>query len=483
MPTPHSSTHLLETATIVLGAASLIAVVRNRVIRRRLLFSLVGGLAAVAVHALSGLGTGSWMLANYGWQIEQLVVVMAVSNAAIALVFNPWFRDGESDRAPAIVQDALVVAIVSVAAIPLFHIDTISFLTGSAIVAAIVGFAMQDTLGNAFAGIAIQIERPFRVGHWISVGDHVGLVTEVTWRATKIRTKNGNMVAVPNSVLSGSAVHNYSEPTAPSRLQVDVGIAYGHPPNEVREALLAAARGAPYVIADPPPDTMVVDFANSSIIYRLWFWIDDFSQDDHAMDAVRTRLYYELKRRNLEIPFPIQVEYGREEPAPDLAALHARQATSLARVPVFARLPEDAHRALAATAGALLFADGEVIMREGEPGGSMFVVDRGTVVLTVGPDGREVARIGSGGHFGEMALLTGDPRSATVRARGDVSVLEITADAFRAYVQGRPEVFEVLVSLATERRRELDALRATAGAAPAPTGPSLRARMKQYFGL
>lgn len=478
----HPGAHLIVAAAFLAVAAALILVVRNRVIRRRLLFSSVAVVATGVVHGVA-LAEPDWSLVRHAGRIEILLLTLGAANGLIALAFNPWTRDGESDRAPAIVQDALAVAAGILTAVLVFDVSSLSFLTGSAIVAAIVGFALQDTLGNAFAGIAIQIERPFRVGHWIAAGEHVGLVMEMTWRATKVRTKAGNLVAVPNSVLAGQPISNYSEPTAPTRLQIDIGAAYGAPPNEVRAALLAAASGARHVLDAPAPEVMLRDFGASSIDYRLWVWVDDFSKDDQALDAVRTRIYYEFRRRGVEIPFPIQVEYSREEAPVDRDAELTRFTRSLERVPVLATLPAEAHRALAAGARELLYADREQIVREGEPGASMFIVDRGSVVATVGPDRREVAVTTAGGYFGEMSLLTGDARSATVTARGDAVVLEITADAFKTFVQSRPEVLDSLAAAASTRRRELDAVRAAAGAAPPAAGPSLVERMRQYFGL
>jgi CRP-like cAMP-binding protein len=125
-----------------------------------------------------------------------------------------------------------------------------------------------------------------------------------------------------------------------------------------------------------------------------------------------------------------------------------------------------------------LYADGEVIVREGESGASMFLVLAGKVAITVGPDQREVAVTQAGGYFGEMSLLTGDPRTATVTARGNCTVLEITADAFRAYVQRHPEVIDGLAAAAQARRKELDDARAIATVAPAQAVASLRERMR-----
>lgn len=479
----HSTAHLLDGAALLIGAAVFITIVRNRVIRRRLLFSAAAAIGALAVHEAAVWRPDGWLLAAYGWQIEQIAIGLSLANTFISLLFNPWFRDGESNRAPAIIQDSLLIVIATTIGVLAFDVSSLSVLAGSTIVAGFVGFAAQSTLSNAFAGVAIQIERPFRVGHWIGVGEWVGMVMEITWRATKIRTKAGNLVDVPNSVIAAQAINNYSEPAAPTRIQVEVGATYNAAPDDVREALLAAVRQAKYVLPAPAPDVIVTDFADSAIVYRTRFWIDDFSKDDLAQDAVRTRIYYEFKRRNIEIPWPIQIQYDRIEPPTDTPERRNQFAKHVAGVPVLARLPEEAHRALAADAREQLYADGEVIVREGESGASLFLVLAGSVVVTVGPDRREVAVTRAGGYFGEMSLLTGDPRTATVTARGNCTVLEITADAFRAYVQQHPEVIDGLAAAAQARRKELDDARAIATVAPAQAVASLRERMRLYFGL
>jgi small-conductance mechanosensitive channel/CRP-like cAMP-binding protein len=477
-----AETWLFITTLVLVGASiALMAVVGNHVIRRRLLFTvLVLGAAAVLRLAIA-----QWpqveSLRDDGWKLQSLLIALATINAVVTLVFNRWFRDAGPDRAPAIVQDTVIAALGLVAALFLFR--NASFLTGSAIVAAVIGFALQDTLGNAFAGIAIQIEKPFRVGHWIAVASHTGLVTEVTWRATKLRTKAGNLVSLPNSLIAKEAINNYSEPTAPTRLEVDVGAAYQTPPNDVRDALIAAMRGVPLVLVSPPPDVILREFAGSAITYRVRFWVSDFSKDDEAMHAARTAIYYEFRRRNIEIPWPIQIEYSREESPIDTPERRERFRLAIARVPVLAGLPEEAHRALAASADELLYAGGEVIVREGDPGESMFVVSRGTVVIAVGADRREVAVTQAGGYFGEMSLLTGEPRSATVIARGDCTVLEIAAGAFREFVQSHPGAIDQLAEASLVRRRELERTRSAAESATAAESVSLRDRMRKFFGL
>jgi small-conductance mechanosensitive channel len=408
-----------------------------------------------------------------------MLLALAVTNTIVTLVFNPWTGRADRDRAPSIIQDVIVVALIGGVAYAVFGEQIVGPSIGAA---AALALGLQDQLGNFFAGLAIQLERPFRVGHWISLTNYEGRVVEVTWRATKIRTKAGNLVIIPNNTVGREAITNYSEPTAPTRQYVEVGATYAAAPNDVRDALTVAMGRVPRVLKNPPADVVISDFGGSAIVYRARFWLVEFELDENIRHDVRSAIYYEFHRRGIEIPWPIQIQVERQEHVPDLAMRRQDLAAAMAKVPVFAALPADAHEALADGATERLFADGEAIVREGEAGGSMFIVRRGRVAVTVGADHREVAVTEAGGYFGEMSLLTGDPRTATVIARGDCTVLEITADAFRAYVQSLPDVIDHLAEAAAARRRTLDQSRAAA-TPHAVEHTSLVHRMRKFFGL
>jgi len=453
-------------------------VFRNTWLRRRL--RLTAFLAAITI-VLHLLVTNSSWLGTYATQVaafKQLLLALVIIHGFVTLVFNPWFKEGAPERAPGIVQNALVLGVFGLFA-------TIAFpgqlLATSAVGAVIMGFAVQDTLSNFFAGLALQIDRPFKPGHWIEVGPFQGRVKEITWRATKIQTKAGNLVIVPNNIVGKEAINNYSEPAAPTRLFVEVGTGYQHPPNVVRDAVLAAMRRCPRVLAEPRPDVVMTDFGSSALVFHARFWVNDFSQDVRAKDEVRTAIFYEFGRRQIEIPWPIQIEYSREEVPRDTPARRDRFVRTIAAVPVFASLPAEGQQAIALAAGERLFARGEAVVTEGEPGASMFVVLDGSVAITVGADRREVAVTEAGGYFGEMSLLTGQQRTATVTAREDTTVLEIPSDAFGTYVRSNPALLEGIAEAATHRRRELDAVRQAPGAAAAPAAASLLDRMKKFF--
>ena len=171
--------------------------------------------------------------------LERLVFAAAAINLLVYVLINPLRADRVPDAFPSILQDAMVIGLLVLIATFVFE-DKL--LTTSAVGAVVVGFALQDTLGNAFAGLGIQSEKPFRVGHWIRVGDFEGRVAEVTWRATKLRTKSGNFVIVPNNIIAKDAITNYSEPAVPTRLEVEVGASYLSTPADVKAAALDALR-------------------------------------------------------------------------------------------------------------------------------------------------------------------------------------------------------------------------------------------------
>ena len=226
-------------------------------------------------------------------------------NAVVALLLNPWREDRLPDRFPNIVQDSIVIALFAVAA-TLILPEKIFATT--AVGAVVIGFALQDTLGNLFAGLAIQIEKPFRVGQWVHIAGKDGLVREITWRATKIRTKAGNFVIVPNSALSRDTITNYSEPTTDTRVELEVGASYDTPPNEVKAVILAAIKDEPLISPAHAPEVLLVDFAASAMTYRVRVWTTDFSADERIRDHIRSAIYYAFRRAGIVIPYPIQVQ-------------------------------------------------------------------------------------------------------------------------------------------------------------------------------
>jgi small-conductance mechanosensitive channel len=248
--------HSVAAVAALAATAAVSSLTANRLIRRklRLSFALLG---AYLVFHLALAVQPSLTVAFQGNQIasvERLAFAAGLINLLVITFLNPLRVDRVPDRYPAILQEFIVVGLVLLVATFVFQ-DTL--LATSAVSAVVIGFALQDTLGNAFAGLAIQSEKPFHVGHWIRVGDFEGRVAEVTWRATKLRTKSGNFVVLPNNIVSKEAITNYSEPAAPTRIEVQVGASYLTAPNIVKAAIREAIENAPRAMKEPPPDVIL----------------------------------------------------------------------------------------------------------------------------------------------------------------------------------------------------------------------------------
>jgi small-conductance mechanosensitive channel/CRP-like cAMP-binding protein len=449
-------------ASIIAGAVLLALVVAaraattNSYVRSRLWTSfllLAGYTVAAGLSAYGRLPAGAAAEIRIA---SALVLAFALANALVALIVNPWRLDRIPERFPRIVQDTIVIGLFGLVAM-LFMPEKVMATT--AVGAVVIGFALQDTLGNLFAGLAIQIEKPFRVGHWVTIGGKDGMVSEITWRATKIRTKAGNFVVVPNSVLSRDTITNYSEPTLDTRVEVEVGASYDTPPNDVKAAIQSALVGEPLIAPLPKAEVLLVDFAASSITYRVRVWTTDFAADERVRDRIRSRIYYAFRRRGISIPYPIQIQM-EPDVAPAAEAGNGR-AGSFDQVEILAGLTGDQRAALARAARTLLFAAGETIVAEGDAGASMFVLLRGEASVRLALTDGEVARLREGAVFGEMSLLTGDARSATVVAERDCELLEIGADAFRNVVLNDPAIVERIAAAVAKRRAELDRHRQT----------------------
>lgn len=281
--------------SVILGLALLLASLGirratiNRHIGARLLFSA----SLFAAYTLAAAGIVWLRLPDETRQtlqaINPLLLVFASVNFVVALSINPWRVDRVPERFPNIVQDALVIALFGLVATLILR-DRMMATT--AVGAVVIGLALQDTLGNLFAGLAIQVEKPFRVGDWVTIGGQDGLVSEITWRATKVRTKAGNFVVVPNSVLAKDTITNYCEPNRTLRLQVEVGASYDVPPNVVKSVIRTALEHVPEISHERAPEALLAEFGDFAIVYRVRFWISDFEDDERAKDLVRSRIYY-----------------------------------------------------------------------------------------------------------------------------------------------------------------------------------------------
>ncbi|QRO03050.1 mechanosensitive ion channel [Archangium violaceum] len=386
---------------------------------------------------------------------------------------------------PKILRDVIDVSLYIVAIISIlktqFDVDLTSLLATSAILSVMLGLALQDTLGNLFAGLSLQLERPFQVGDWVTIRDITGRVVQIAWRATRIETGRKEIVTLPNNICSKEAVKNYSRAAQPVGADVYFHAPYDRAPNEVKEAVLEALEHVPLVLREPQPICRTWGFDEVGIRYQIRYFVEDFGQADWVMEEIYTRLWYRFRREGIELPYPNRKMHMNSGPAgsdfPEEVV-----AEMLRRVDLFKVLREEERAGLRREMVPKRFARGEHVIEQGEHGNTFYLVGRGE--LSVRASGVEVSRLTRGNYFGEMSLLTGEPRTATVVALTDVVLLELDRPVFARLFSEHPELAPKLSGMLAHRRTQLDAVMTASGDTPPITEEShILGRLKSIFRL
>ena len=340
-----------------------------------------------------------------------------------------------------------------------FGVQPLSILTTTTVFAAVLGFALQETLGNVFSGLSLSMGRPFEPGDWIRSGSHVGQVKGIAWRATTIVTRDGERLEVPNSVIAKDTLYNYA--TGAVRDELTVGISYGVPPNHLREVVLTLLRDVPQVLRDPPPEVLAWSYNDFAIQYLIKYWISDYGVQEHVRDRVASSLWYALRRHSIEIPFPTRTVHvrdaGRDEDEKADAQFERELMTDLRQVDWLRGLSDDELKLLVPTVSVRQFGAGEMLVRAGEQGESMFIVRSGKAEVfghTADGEVRHIANYARGDITGEMALMTGEPRNASVRALTDVEVIEMDREGFTRLFKQHPDAAASIGDIITARNRQ-----------------------------
>ena len=333
-------------------------------------------------------------------------------------------------------------------------------LAGSGVVAIILGFGMQNLLSTLVAGAELQIGKPYKLGDWLKIGDHIGQVMEINWADTRLRTNDAISIEIPNNKIVEDTIINLSFPTSLHAQRLLVGADYNVPPNRVKDALKRAATHAEGIVLDPPPKVFLKDFGDSAILYEVKFWMNSHATYNDLCDAIRTNIWYEFRRQKINIPFPIRtLQMDRK---PDKAKSSAAETAKavLRKEPLFQCLSDEQIDGLLKDAEVNQFGRGEAVIEEGTDGESMFILLRGSAQVSVTKN-ESLIRVGvlrEGDCFGEMSLLTGEPRTATVRAEKDCEVLEISKPVMGDLLRSSPQCLNSLSELLATRKLETEGL-------------------------
>lgn len=402
-----------------------------------------------------------------------LLVCLALINVGGVLVFDVALAAARL-RPPRIMRDLLIALAYVVTGIALLAeagFNPTGIIATSALLTAVIGLSFQDTLGNTMGGLALQLERSVSVGDWVKIDQQEGRIVDIRWRHTSIETRNWDTILIPNSVLMKSQVTVLGRrggSATPHRQWVYFNVDFRYAPTEVADAVVTALLAEPIenVAADPRPQCIVVDFHDSYARYAVRYWLTDLAQTDPTDSVVRARVYFALRRAGIPLSIPARTLFlteddeGRRERKSREEA--ERRAEALVRVELFRTLTDAERLELAARLKDAPFTRGEAMTRQGAEAHWLYIIRSGEAdVRFTGEDGLtcKVASLGAGDFFGEMGLMTGAPRTATVFARTDVDCYRLDKESFKDILNRRPEIAEDISHILARRRAQLDAVR------------------------
>jgi small-conductance mechanosensitive channel/CRP-like cAMP-binding protein len=366
--------------------------------------------------------------------------------------------------------------------------DPTSLLTTSAVLTAIIGLSMQDTLGNLFAGLSLQAERPFEVGDWIRYDpvQKTGRVIEISWRATKLRTQELEDIVIPNGQLARSAIINISKPSTLMRRSVYVTVPHDVPTHRVHNAIMDTILSVQGVMPEPLPTVVTHAFHPHGVEHWVRYFITELEHRDMIDGRVRDRVWYALARAGVPLARSAHsVVLSHDTPEARTSAAEAALGDRLRAVrgvELFRDLPDSALETLARSGRAAVYEPGEVVVRQGARDDELYLCVRGALSVTHTPSGstetREIAKLGPGGVFGELSLMTGAPRTATVSTIESCELLVIDKAAVAAVLATEPALAERLSARLAERQAALEAL---AVVEPASSRESMEDRKGQLL--
>ncbi|MBI3273161.1 MAG: mechanosensitive ion channel [Planctomycetes bacterium] len=377
---------------------------------------------------------------------EFLLLVMTGTLQRLNLTFPVLLRD--------IVRILVYFTVFITALRSLLGIADVSAVLGaSAFFSIIVGLAVQESLGNLFAGLFLQIDKPLKVGDWIVVNGVVGRVEDINWRATRLVTRDDDHISIPNNSISKADIVNYSAPTPLHRTRHLLHVSYEAQPNRVKRVLTDVALSVKGILAEPAPEVHVVGYGESAIDYELRYWVQDYGIHERVSDQVLTAVWYHFRRHGIVIPFPIRdVVVRREKKAghtPDPEVLEL-----LRKVDFLAGAKEEDLRLLTEDLTHHIYARGERVFVQGDEGETFYIIWSGSVGVKVRNEGGtevEVAELRHGSFFGEMSLLTGERRTATVAAKEDADLLELDRASFSVLLRDNPAIAQSISEIIATR--------------------------------
>src|SRR3989442_8309993 len=397
-------------------------------------FAAYLGTAYLLLKAVDVLFLEDYLIAKKGFYIPDLLrLLLLLSGLAVAGIIFLWTVMG--------------INVVALVAIP-------------TVATAVDGFALQETLKRFLAGL--MLGKLVRVGDWVGLAGQVGRVIKVDLGHVTILTPTDDFVMIPNNLVAQQEILNYNKPTTRHARTVLVDASYATPPFQVLTVLVETAKAVQGVLHEPVPQAFVAAYKDSSIQYRLTFWGKDFGHAAAIEGEVLSYVWYAFERHSIEIPFPQRTIHITkvEDESQVMAAKRERMLGALRPIDFLSVLSPEDLETVAQQAAVKAYLPGEAVVRQGDAGAEFFIVLGGSAEVRRG-EGDKVATVATlhpMQFFGEMSLLTGEPRSATIVAQTKLEVVVITKTVLERPIMGNPLIAERIGTVLAERKSGLAAV-------------------------
>ena len=470
------------------------------VVRRLVVLFALFTLTAAVGFTLDRAGIGGW--AHRLRLASHVLATFIVINVVGAIVFDialpkVGFRPARivSDLALGL---AYILGCGAILASSGFSVSSV--LTTGAVFSAILALSLQTTLGNVLGGVALHVDGTVKVGDWIQLENgRQGIVREIRWRCTIVETRDFDTIILPNAQLLSSTLTVLGRrdgKTVPRRMKHLFNVDFRYSPSRVVQVVTDALLASPLtnVAADPAPSVWCVDLGRdlrtSHAVYEVRYFILDLGPDSRTSSAVLTRVYAALRRADIPLARPVETHFVRvegEDSDERRAQRHrSRRVEALSALTIFGELTSQERSLLEGQLEYVPFTAGEKMTRQGAVAHWLYVMTTGTAeVRRVQEDGDKLllGTLQAPDFFGEMGLMTGEPRIADVVAKTDVECFRLRKEGFQKVLLGRPEIAKELSARLAERRVRLLAASGESPKSQVEEEERIFAAIGRFFGL
>ncbi|MDJ0774462.1 MAG: mechanosensitive ion channel family protein [Mastigocoleus sp. MO_167.B18] len=357
-----------------------------------------------------------------------------------------------------VIRSAVVLGITAYILGVIWKIDLGQIASAAGVGSLVVALALQDTLSNLVSGFLLILEAPFKIGDWIKVGQTEGEVIEINWRAVRLKTRERDVIVIPNGILGKDTIQNYTIIDPLHVVRVRLQFSYFDPPNRVIRMLRQTALATKGVASEPLPIIDTQQYVNTAIDYEVKLYIKDYGGLEEIKAEFLTLVYYAAKRYKFTLPYGNKVEYKLGE-MPNLQGITTEEiTTSLKALPYFTFLDTKTIEYLAQSATYEHFGIGERIVQAGELHRKVYIILEGSVSISVKDNSnreQEVVFLSTGDLFGETALLHTEVSQVSVTVIDDLKAIAIEPDSVIHIVQEYPKFAMEINSFIQTRKQAI----------------------------